>query len=175
MKRTEKHEMAASLAEIFNSAQVGLLVDYRGLNVAQLSDLRRKLHAKDTQIRILQNRIAKIAIKGTPFAALADHLSEPRALVFGQDPVAPAKVVTDFLKTNDKATYIGGMLITRDGGSPLDAARMTSLGNLPSREVLLVKLLYVMNATQTQFVSTLNEIPAKFVRTLAAIAESKGS
>ena len=166
--------MVDSLNGIFTSAQVGLLVDYRGLSVSQMAKLRRGLNDSSAQIRILKNRMAKIAIRDTPFAALEESLTEPRALVYGEDPVGPAKVLAKFIKDQDKMSYISGVLVTGGEGSVLDKARMEALGNLPSKEELLVKLLFVMQGVQTKFVRTLNEIPASFVRTLAALAEKKG-
>ena len=173
MNRDEKQEMVTALAEIFNGAQVGLLIDYIGLNVAEISDLRRKLHESDANMRVLKNRIAKLAIKDTPFSALEEHLSKPRALIYGGEPVASAKVLSKFLKENNKISYILGVLVTPTGNKVLEDAEMRALGALPSREQLLVKLLFVMQSPPTQFVRTLNEIPAKFVRTLAALAASK--
>lgn len=174
MNRTEKAELAASLAEIFNSTQVGFLVDYKGLSVAEITDLRRRLRESSAQMRILKNRIAKRAVQETPFAPLGEHLLDTRALIYGDEPVAPAKAVTKYLGENDKLQFVSGVLVTGAGGSVLDAARLKALGNLPSREQLLTQLLFVMKGTQTQFVRTLNEIPAKFVRTLAALAAARG-
>ena len=173
MNRDEKEGMVTALAEIFNGAQVGLLVDYIGLNVAEISDLRRRLHESDSNMRVLKNRIAKLAIKDTPFATLGEHLSKPRALIYGDEPVGSAKVLSMFLKEHDKISYILGVLVTSKGPQVLENADMRALGALPTREELLVKLLFVIQSPPTLFVRTLNEIPAKFVRTLAAIAASK--
>ena len=93
MKRTDKEEMVSSLTNLFNTSQVGILADYRGLTVAEVTDLRRQLHETSTNMRVLKNRIAKIAIKGTPFEPLADDLTSTRAFIFGEDPAGPAKVL----------------------------------------------------------------------------------
>ena len=175
MKRTEKEEMVGMLAGIFKGSQVGLLVDFRGLSVSEVTDLRRQLHEHQATMRVLKNRMAKIAIKGTPFEPLAEKLTEPRAFIFADDPVTSAKVVSKFMGGNNHLQYISGVLVTGGTGEVLDEGRLKALGNLPSREELLVKLLFLMNANQSLLVRTLNEIPAKFVRTLAAIAQSKES
>jgi large subunit ribosomal protein L10 len=174
LKRTEKEELVGTLSDIFRKAQVGLLVDYRGLNVAEITDLRRQLHESATTLRILKNRIARLAIRESPFAPLENELSEPRALIYGEDAVAPAKVLTKYLTGSEKLKFIAGVLVTPTGRALLDANRMKALGTLPSREELLARLLFVMKGTHTRFVRTLNEIPARFVRTLAAVAASKG-
>ncbi|MEE8434061.1 MAG: 50S ribosomal protein L10 [bacterium] len=173
MNRDEKQDMVTALGEIFNGAQVGLLIDYIGLNVAEISDLRRRLHESDSNMRVLKNRIAKLAIKDTPFATLEEQLSKPRALIYGDEPAASAKVLSKFLREHEKISYILGVLVTPTGTKVLEQADMRALGALPSREELLVKLLFVVQSPPTQFVRTLNEIPAKFVRTLAALAASR--
>ena len=174
MDKTEKEALVGTLAEIFNSAQIGFLADFRGLTAEQVNMLRRKLHDSNSSMKVLKNRIAKIAIKGTPFEELSDQLSEPRAFIYGQDPVAPAKAVGEIAKDLEKFELLQGVLITKTGTSMLDAAQVSALGKLPSREVLLSQLLSVMNAPIGKFVRTINEVPAKFVRTLAAVAQSKG-
>ncbi len=174
MRRTEKEELVGLLADIFKNAQVGFLADYRGLTVEDVTDLRRRLHESATGMRVLKNRIAKLAIKDTPFEALSEDLTEPRALIFGNDPVAPAKVISKYQGENSKFQVLKGVLVTKGVGALLDAGQIKSLGNLPSRDQLLAQLMSVMNGTLSKMVRTLNEIPAKFVRTLAAVAEAKG-
>lgn len=174
MRRTEKEELVGLLADIFKNSQIGLLADYRGLTVEDVTDLRRRLHESSTGMRVLKNRIAKIAIKGTPFEALGEHLTEPRAFIFGDDPVAPAKVVTKYQRENGKFQVLQGILVTQGVGSLLDFEQIKNLGSLPSKEELLAQLMSVMNGTISKLVRTLNEIPSKFVRTLAAVAEAKG-
>lgn len=166
--------MVGNLGEIFGKSQVGILVDYRGLTVAEVTELRRRLHETSTGMRVLKNRLAKIAIKGTPFEPLADSLVDTRALVFGDDPVGPAKVVSTFQRDSEKFTVLQGLLVTKEQGSLLDPEQIKALGSLPPREVLLAQLLTVFNAPIGNFVRTLNEVPAKFVRTLAAVAAAKG-
>jgi large subunit ribosomal protein L10 len=174
LKRTEKEELVGMLADIFNSAEIGFLADYRGLSVADVTDLRRRLHEASTGMRVLKNRIAKIAIKDTPFEPLGEHLTEPRALIYGTDPVAPAKVITKYQGENEKFKVLHGLLVTKGVASVLDAGQIKSLGALPSREELIAQLMSVMNGSLVKLVSTLNEIPAKFVRTLSAVAQQKG-
>lgn len=173
MNRTEKEAMVTMLSEVFATSQVGLLVDYRGLKVSEVTDLRRRLRENDAQMKVLKNRMAKIAIRETPFQSLEGELTETRAFVYGPDPVASAKAVTKYLSDNDKLKYISGVLVTPGGATVLDTVRVKELGDLPSREELLAKLMGVLNAVPAKFVRTLNEIPAKFVRTLAAVQQSK--
>ena len=174
MNRTEKTELIDVMSDVFKSTHMGMLVDFRGLNVAEVTDLRARLHANNTRMRVLKNRIAKIAILGTPFEPLKDNLSDTRAFIYGDDAVAPAKVVTKYLSDNDKLHFVAGLLVTASGGEVLDLGRVRSLGSLPSREELLARLMGMMNAVPAKFVRTLNEIPARFLRTLAAVRDAKG-
>lgn len=173
MKREEKEELAGLFGDIFKSAQIGFLVDYRGMDVQNVNDLRRALHDSATRMRVLKNRVAKIAITGTPFEQLKEHLNEPRALIYGEDPVAPAKVVNKFQTENDNFDLIAGLLVSGGKIDLLDSQRVKALATLPSREELLTQLLYIMQAPVENFVRTLNEIPASFVRTLAALQQEK--
>lgn len=174
MKRTEKEEMVSALADMFNNSQVGFLADYRGLSVAEVTDLRRKLHDASTGMLVLKNRIAKIAIKDTPFEPLAEDLVDTRAFIYGADPAGPAKVMSKFQGSNEHFAVLKGLLVTSTGASLLDPAQIKSLGSLPSRDELIGMLLSVMNGPLVGLLTTMNEIPAKFVRTLAALAQRKG-
>lgn len=166
--------MVSALADVFNTSQVGFLADYRGLTVAEVTDLRRQLHEASTNMRVLKNRIAKIAIKDTPFEQLSEDLIDTRAFIYGEDAAAPAKVVSKFQGSNQNFSVLKGLLITSTGPSLLDEAQIKTLGSLPSREELMTKLLSVMNGPLAGVLTTMNEIPAKFVRTLAALGQAKG-
>ena len=173
MHRTEKEEQVRELGEIFRNSPMGFLVDFRGLNVAQVTELRRRLREVSTTMRVLKNRLARLAIKDTSFEPLLEQLTETRALVYGSDVVGPAKVVSKFQEEIRAFRVLTGLLVTRGEGKVVDAAQIKSLGNLPSREALLAGLFSVMVAPHSKLVRTLGEIPAKFVRTLAALKEAR--
>ena len=174
MERSHKEALVAEFKEIFTSAQSGVLVDFQGMTVEELTKLRKSLFGGQGRFRVLKNRLAKIAAQGTPFEALAEDFSQTRAFVYSSvDPVATAKIMTKEAKTNEKLKLISGVLVTGDQSSKLTVAEIQDLGNLPSREELVAKLLYVLNAPITNFVRTLNEVPGSFVRTLQAVADSK--
>lgn len=173
MERQAKETMVASLTEVFKKAQVGFLVDFRGLTVAQASDLRRKLRGAKSDMRVVKNNLARIALKGTAFEQIENDLVDTRALVFGNDPIGPAKVLTGFLKDNEKLKYITGLLVKGTSGQKVNQAMAKALADLPSREQLIGQLLGLMQAPAAQFLRVLNEVPAKFLRTLAAVGEAK--
>jgi large subunit ribosomal protein L10 len=174
MDRATKEGLVKEYKDLFSSAITGVLVDYKGLNVEELTQLRKTLHEKQSKLRVLKNSLAKIAIVGTPFEELGDQFVETRALVYSEEDVAsPAKIMTDAAKKSDKIKLISGVLVSGENGELLDQQGIKALGNLPSQEELISKLLFVMNAPITNFARVLNEVPAKFVRTLQAVADSK--
>ncbi|MDT8446052.1 MAG: 50S ribosomal protein L10 [bacterium] len=174
MYRSQKEQLVAEFHEIFEHAVSGVLIDFQGTTVESVTALRKSLNENGAKLRVMKNTLAKIAAKGTAYEALADSFVQNRALVYSnEDPVSHAKVMTEVAKKNEKFKIVAGLLVTGEQGKLLDAAGVDALSKLPSKEELLVKLLYVMSAPTTNFVRTLNEVPAKFVRTLAAIAETK--
>lgn len=174
MERSTKEALVAEFKEIFSSAVAGILVDYKGLTVEDLTNLRKTLYEKNSRMRVLKNTLAKIAVKDTPFEPLGEYFESTRALVYStDDPAAPAKIISKESDKNDKLDLISGLLVSGDRSELLDKQGVKNLGNLPSQEELLVKLLFLMNAPSTNFVRTLNEVPASFVRVLQAIADSK--
>jgi large subunit ribosomal protein L10 len=154
---------------VVSGAQAAIVAEYRGLTVAQMTDLRRKANKDGVYVRVVKNTLVRRAVSGSPYECLSDHLKGPLAFVAGKDPVAAAKVVVDFAKDNQAFKIMAGAM----GGKLVSAAEMKALASLPSREVLLAQLLGTMKAPVQKFVSTLNEVPAKFVRTLAAVRDQK--
>ena len=174
MDRSQKEAQVAEIREIFTTASAGVLVDYRGLEANKLVELRQQLHKSSSSMKVIKNTLARIAAEGTPFALMEQEFVDTRALVYSEeDPVGQAKVLTEFVKDNPKLVIKAGVLADANRSSLLKAEEVEALSKLPSREELIVKLLFLMQAPATQFVRTLNEVPAKFVRALAAIAESK--
>lgn len=174
MDRAAKEALVVEMKEIFTKSAAAVLVDYRGLAVNEIIDLRKRLNKASASIRILKNTLSKIAAEDTPFDAMKDQFTETRALVFSfDDPIAQLKVINEFAKENKKLSIKSGLLSERGKILLLDPAELDALSKLPPRDELIAKLLFVLNAPITQFVRTLNEVPAKFVRTLSAIADTK--
>lgn len=164
-KKAVVAEVSAELAK----AQAVIVAEYRGLEVGQITALRAKARESGVYLRVLKNTLVRRAVEGTPFAGLADQMIGPLIYGISNDPVAPAKVLHEFAKTNDK-------LAIKAGAMPnyvMDAAGVKALASLPSREELLAKLLGTMQAPVAKFVQTLNEVPGRFVRTVAALRDSK--
>jgi len=164
-----KKAVVAEVNEQVSNAQAIIIAEYRGLEVGQMTELRAKAREAGVYLHVLKNTLARRAIEGTPFEGLSDQLVGPLIYGISEDPVAPAKVLKAFSKDNDK-------LVLKAGAMPnfiMDEAGVNALATMPSREELLAKLLGTMQAPVAKFVQTLNEVPSKFVRGLAAVRDQK--
>jgi len=164
-----KKEVVAEVSERLKNAQSVVLAEYRGLPVEDITVLRSQARASGVYLRVLKNTLARRAVQGTPFEKLAEMMVGPLAYGISDDPVAAAKVLHAYAKKNDKLVIMGGAMPNYMMG----AKEIASLAAMPSREQLLATLLGTMQAPVTKFVQTLNEVPGKFVRTLAAVRDQK--
>lgn len=170
MRLETKKEIAAELHENFSKSAVVIITDYKGLDVAAVTDLRRKLRDADVQYKVVKNTLLVRASEGTDVEAIKDYFKGPNAVAFSySDPVAPAKVLCDFAKENSKLDISIGVL----NGKVLDADAIKALSKLPSREQLLAQLLSTMNAVPTSLVTALSDAPRRMVNVLNAIKEQK--
>lgn len=160
-------EVSAELAQ----AQSVILAEYRGLDVANITDLRKKARQSGVYLRVMKNTLVRRAVAGTPFEALSDRMVGPLIYGISKDPVAAAKVMNDFAKTNE-------LFVIKAGAMPnylMDAAGVKALASMPSRDELLATLVGTMQAPIVKFVRTLNEVPASFVRTVDALRAQRES
>jgi large subunit ribosomal protein L10 len=165
----EKKAVVAEVSTQVAKAQAIIIAEYRGLGVGNMTKLRAKARESGIYFRVLKNSLARRAINGTPFSGLSDHMIGPLAYGIGSDPVAAAKVLHEFSKGNDK-------FVIKAGAMPnlvMSSKEIGSLAALPSRDELLSKLLGTMQAPVVNFVRTLNEVPTRFVRGLAAVRDQK--
>ena len=170
MNRDEKASVVDELSSKFAKAKLAVVTDYRGLSVPAFQEIRRALRPSNSEIRVAKNTLLRLAVKGTSFEGIGSHFEGTTAITVSyDDPVAPAKVLTDFVKDHPqleiKAAVLDGKTIT-----PED---LLALAKLPSKEVLLAKLLSVMQAVPTSFVQVLSGVPRQFVYTLQAIKDKK--
>jgi large subunit ribosomal protein L10 len=172
LNKTNKAQLVAELAEKLATAKATFLADYRGMTVDQVNDLRGKLRQTGAEYRVVKNTLLKLAIKETGTACIEPLLSGPTAIaITDADPVAPAKVLSEYAKANAKFELKGGSL----EGTVLSIADIKALADLPSREVLLAKMLGSMNAPVTNFVGVLAAVPRSLVQVLAAIQDKKAA
>jgi len=166
---SEKQAVVAEVVEQVSKAQSIVVAEYRGLEVGKITALRKQARESGVYLRVLKNTLARRAVEGTPFAGLADKMVGPLIYGISTDPVAAAKVLNGFAKDNDKLVIKAGAM----ANYVMDVNGVKALATMPSREELLSKLLGTMQAPITQFVRTLNEVPTKFVRGLAAVRDAK--
>ena len=167
----EKKAVVAEVAEQVSAAQAVVVAEYRGITVDKLTALRASARKEGVYLRVLKNTLVRRAFADTPFAGLSDQLVGPLAYGISKDPVAAAKVMHEFAKGNDK-------FIVKAGAMPnvvMSAKDVGNLASMPSRDELLAKLMGTMQAPITQFVRTLNEVPTKFVRGLAAVRDKQAA
>jgi large subunit ribosomal protein L10 len=171
LKREEKASIVEELNGKFSKAKIAIVADYRGMSVAKLESLRRELKKSNAEIRVAKNTLLRRAVQGTSFEGIGDFFKGSTAVAISyDDPVAPAKAMTGFVKANPEFVIRSAAM----EGRVLSANDLVALSSLPSREVMLGKLLSVMNEVPTSFVRVLNGVPTKMVYLLNALAEKKG-
>ena len=170
MKIEQKQSIVEDLKDRFTKSKVVIVTDYKGLDVTSINSLRRQLREADCEYRVVKNTLLRRASEETDIAVIKETFTGPNAVAFSyEDPVAPAKVLTEFAKSNDKLEIRVGVM----DGKMLDVNAIEALSALPSRDVLLSKLLYAMNGVPGSFVSTLNNILRQMLNVLVAIKEQK--
>jgi len=170
VERLQKEQQVKQISETFEKAKSVIFADYRGLDVEEITELRRKLTEADSTIKVIKNRLAKRAAKESKVEGLDEHFTGPTAMASSLvDPVLPAKILVEFAKKHqDLEIKVGYM----DGGV-MDLSTINHLAKLPSRDVLYAKMLGSMNAPVTNLTMALAAIPRQVVQVINAIKETK--
>ena len=167
MDRSQKTEAVAELNRTFKEVGVVVVTRNLGMTVAQSTQLRNKMREAGATYKVSKNKLARIALEGTDYTSLSDMLTGPVALATSTDPVAAAKVATEFAKTNDKFEVVGGAM----GATPLDAAGVQALASLPSLDELRAKIVGLIVAPATKLATITQAPAAQLARVLAAYAD----
>lgn len=166
----QKQAVVAEVAEVASQAYSAVAAEYRGLTVAEMTDLRAKAREVGVHVRVVKNTLARRALRGTEFDCMGDSLTGPLVLAFAtQDPGSAARLVRDFARGHEKLVA----RVIAIGGALVEPALIDRVANLPTRDEAISLLMAVMKAPIEKFVRTLNEPHGKLVRTIAAIRDQK--
>ncbi len=171
MNRENKQKLISEYHEKLKSAKAVFLADFRGMSVSQATSLRNELRKASVEYKVIKNTLLELASRGTDKEPLKAHFTGPTAVAMSyDDPVAAAKVLTKCAKEQQATFKLKAAVLS---GKAITVADIQALADLPSREVLLAKMLGSMNAPIANFVGTLAAVPGSFVRTLEAIRAQK--
>lgn len=166
----EKKQIVSEVNEAATSALSAVIADYRGVTVADMTELRKQARENNVFLQVVRNTLLKRAVENTDFECLDEVLVGPTILAFSmEDPGAAARVLNDFAKANDHFE-IKGLSV---GGKLLPAEQIDVLAKLPTYDQAVAQLMSVMNAPVTKLARTFNEVPSKVTRAVAAVRDQK--
>lgn len=169
MNRTEKKALIESVNAKLKKANIALIVHNKGLTVAEMSELRKKMREANAEFQVTKNRLTKIAAKDTAFEKIADMFKGPAAVATSADPVAVAKGLVDFAKTNEKLVIVGGAY----GEQKLDVKAIEALSKLPSLNELRAKIVGMLQTPATRIACVLQAPGGGVARVIAAKAKKE--
>lgn len=171
VNRTEKAELIASLHQTLADATIVVITRQSGLTVAEVTDLRAKMRQAGAGYRVAKNRLARLALEGTPFASLSPMFVGPTAIAYSKDPVAAAKIAVEFAKSNEKLSIVGGSL----GDQQLDVDGVKALASLPSLDELRAKFLAMLNTPATRIAGVVQAPASQLARVFSAYGSKEES
>ena len=171
MRRREKEETVLKLQEQFSRSKIVILTDYSGLNAEKINRLRNELRKFSVEYQVVKNSLLKLASKGTDLELMGSFFIGPTALVlsYNDDPISPAKALTNFSKDHPELQIKAGVL----DGKVIDFSQISALADLPGREVLLGRMLSLFTSSLSGLMGVLSGVPRKFIHVLAAIKAEK--
>ncbi|MGD9740709.1 MAG: 50S ribosomal protein L10 [Bauldia sp.] len=166
MEKAEKGAFVQELNAVFSQSGTVVVAHYAGLTVADMTTLRKRMRAAGAGTKVVKNRLAKLALRGTDAEQIGDLFKGPTLVAFSSDPVAAAKVATDFAKTNDKLVILGGAM----GKSTLNAEGVKALASMPSLDELRAKLLGMIQTPASRIAQVVSAPAAQLARVFNAYA-----
>lgn len=172
LSRSQKEELVADYGGRFSSAPHAFLISFSGITVPQVTDLRQRVREGGGHYEVVKNTLALRAVKGTPLEGLSEQFVGPTAVAYSEeDPVSLAKVLTTFAKDVPAIEFKGGLV----EGQTVAAEDIKAIADLPSREELITKLVFLLQSPISRFVRGLGAIPQQFVSVLGQVARAKES
>ncbi|WP_131673269.1 50S ribosomal protein L10 [Paracoccus marinus] len=171
MDRAQKEQVVEELGQIFASSGVVVVAHYEGMTVAEMQDLRAQMREAGGSVRVAKNRLAKIALEGSPASSIASYLTGMTVLAFSEDPVAAAKVSDAYAKSNDKFVILGGAM----GGSALDPAGVKAVAQLPSREELIASIVASIGAPASNIAGAIGAPASNIASILTTLEEREAA
>jgi large subunit ribosomal protein L10 len=168
--RAQKEQLVDDLGQIFESSGVVVVAHYEGMTVAEMQDLRAQMREAGGSVRVAKNKLAKIALEGKPCASIAEYLDGMTVLAFSEDPVAAAKVVDTYAKTNGKLVVLGGAM----GDTALDVAGVKAVAGMPSREELIASIVGCIAAPASNIAGSIGA-PASNIASILSTIEEKAA
>ncbi len=167
MDRTQKSEMVGWLNTVFSDANVVVVAHYSGLSVADMTDLRVRMKEAGGSLKVVKNRLVKLALKGTDAEHISDLFQGPTVIAYSDDPVAAPKVAADFAKAKDKFVILGGAM----GATTLDKEGVEALAKLPSLDELRAKLVGMINTPATRIAGVVQAPAGQLARVFGAYGQ----
>lgn len=164
MERAEKRELVTELNQVFSNTGSVVVAHYTGLTVAQMSDFRTQMRAAGGSVKVAKNRLAKIALQGTPSEAISDLFVGQTVIAYADDPVVAPKVMAEFSKKNEKLVIIGGAM----GATALDANGVKALATMPSLDELRAKLIAMVQTPASRIAQVVSAPAAQLARVFDA-------
>ncbi len=171
MDRAQKEAVVAELNQIFSDSGVVVVSHYAGLSVAEMTAFRTQVREAGGAVRVAKNRLAKIALEGTPAAGMGDLLTGMTVLAYSEDPVAAAKAVQEFAKDNDKLEVIGGAM----GDQVLDPAGVKAVAAMPSREELIASVVACLGAPASNIAGAIGAPASNIASILSTLEEREAA
>ncbi len=167
MDRAQKEKVVEELGQIFASSGVVVVAHYAGVTVKQMQDLRAQMRAVGGSVRVAKNKLAKIALQGSPSVKMGEMLTGMTVMAFSEDPVAAAKVCEAYAKTNDKFVILGGAM----GNAVLDQAGVKAVASMPSREELIARIVACIGSPAANLAGAIGAPAANIAGILKTIEE----
>ncbi|MGJ8582521.1 MAG: 50S ribosomal protein L10 [Marinosulfonomonas sp.] len=171
MDRAQKEKVVEELGQIFESSGVVVVSHYAGLTVAEMQDLRASMSEAGGSVRVAKNKLAKLALEGTPNASISDLLNGMTVLSYSEDPVAAAKVAVDFAKDNEKLVILGGAM----GGTALDVDGVKAVAKMPSRDELIASIVGCIGAPASNIAGAIGAPASNIASILSTLEEREAA